>query len=125
MMPDHVHLLWMGISPASDQKRGMRFLRRYWNELLGERGILLQPQAYDHVLRKDERSGDEFEDTVLYIRKNPERAGLVKEWKDWPYGGVVVPGYPDLPAYPAMGFWAKFWKVHHLEVRAHFKSPEM
>jgi hypothetical protein len=29
LMPDHLHLIWMGLKLASDQINGMRFLRKY------------------------------------------------------------------------------------------------
>src|SRR5437667_12015037 len=29
LMPDHMHLVWMGLKLASDQINGMRFLRKY------------------------------------------------------------------------------------------------
>jgi putative transposase len=90
--------------------------------MLREKGVMLQSQSYDHVLRREERAGDEFEDTVLYIRKNPERAGLVREWSEWPYSGVVAPGYPDLPVEPLGAFWKKFWTVYHREVENHFRG---
>src|SRR5688572_30819764 len=77
LMPDHAHLLWMGISPDSDQLLATRFLRRHWNALLQLRGHRLQSQGHDRVLRHDECGPDSFEDTVLYIRHNPQRGGLV------------------------------------------------
>lgn len=116
-MPDHLHLLWMGTAANADQKLAMRFLRRHWNAVLAPHGVSLQPQAYDRVLRRDEMSGHSFEDMVLYIRKNPERAGLIKAWQDWEFGGAMVPGYPELPVYPAADFWHRFWTLYHKEVR--------
>ena len=29
LMPDHIHLVWMGLRRASDQRNGMAFLRTY------------------------------------------------------------------------------------------------
>jgi hypothetical protein len=28
-MPDHMHMVWMGVKLASDQINGMRFLRKH------------------------------------------------------------------------------------------------
>ena len=113
LMPDHAHFLWMGLGEGSDQLRAARFFRKHWNASLAERGVRLQPQAYDHVLRENERRPDAFEDTVIYIFRNPERAGLVADRADWPYHGSIVPGYPDLPQ--GGSFWPTFWKIHNRE----------
>src|SRR5687768_834593 len=34
LMPDHIHLLWMGLSAESDQRNGMSFFRTYSEPLL-------------------------------------------------------------------------------------------
>jgi len=36
---------------------------------------------FDRLLRSDESLHEKW----LYIQENPVRAGLVQEWKDWPY----------------------------------------
>jgi putative transposase len=115
MMPDHSHFLWMGLWEGSDQRLASRFLRKHWGTALAERGVRLQPQAYDHVLRETERSPHAFEDTVIYVFKNPERAKLVSDWKDWPYKGTILLGYPDLPLSGFGEFWPSFWKIHNRE----------
>jgi putative transposase len=115
LMPDHAHFLWMGLWEGSDQLKAARFFRRYWNARLEKLGVKLQPQAYDHVLRENERRPDAFEDTVIYVFKNPERAGLVGAWAEWPFYGSIVPGYPDLPVERLGDFWQKFWKIHNRE----------
>jgi putative transposase len=111
LMPDHVHLLWLGVSPRSDQKLAIRFLRQFINAHLGPQ-FALQHQAFDHVLNADERECGAFENVAAYIRENPERAELVKAWPDWPYAGCMLPGYPDMHA-GAADFWRKFWGIHH------------
>jgi hypothetical protein len=40
LMPDHLHLMWMGLSVTSDQFNGMKFLRTQLNRLLA--GNLLE-----------------------------------------------------------------------------------
>src|SRR5207249_4344953 len=50
LMPDHIHLIFMGLSFDSDQKKAVKFLReRVRSELQPNR---FQHQAYDHVLRE-------------------------------------------------------------------------
>jgi REP element-mobilizing transposase RayT len=115
LMPDHGHFLWMGLCAESDQLRACRFFRRHWNQLLAPYGTKLQPQAYDHVLRDDERHPDAFADTVLYIFHNPQRAELVASWEEYSYLGAIIPGYPNLPHSPAIEFWPRFWKIHNRE----------
>lgn len=54
MMPDHIHLMWMGILESSDQKLAMRHLRTRINDSLSQIGFELQNQPYDHVLKPEE-----------------------------------------------------------------------
>jgi REP element-mobilizing transposase RayT len=115
LMPDHAHFLWMGLWDGADQRLAASFFRKHWNAALSEHGVRLQPQAYDHVLRENERRPDAFEDTVIYIFRNPERAKLVDDWKKWPHAGPILPGYPDLPAASFGKFWPVFWKIHNRE----------
>jgi putative transposase len=48
LMPDHIHLLWMGLTVGSDQRKAMTFLRTYTEPLLAP--CRYQAQAHDHVL---------------------------------------------------------------------------
>lgn len=110
LMPDHIHLVWIGASPASDQLRASTYFRKYLNARLLP--IRLQCQAHDHVLRESERERQCFSDTVAYLRHNPERAGLVERASDWAYSGAIVPGYPEL-GWGSELYWETFWKCHH------------
>ena len=49
LMPDHLHLVWMGLRLDSDQLNGMAFLRTYLEPVLAP--VKFQPQAHDSVLR--------------------------------------------------------------------------
>ena len=113
LMPDHAHFLWMGTDSSSNQLNAAKFFRRFWNQELKKRGMSLQSESYDHVLLENEKRPEAFEDTVLYIMKNPERAGLTAEWKDWEYGGGIIPGYPKIPHFPFSEFWSLLWKIHN------------
>jgi REP element-mobilizing transposase RayT len=109
LMPDHLHLVWMGMRRESDQLNAMRFLRRRLAPLLGPHKF--QYQAYDHVLREEERRRGAFAGACFYVLANPVRANLVEHVADWPFTGAVVQGYPDLhPARP--DFWETFWKLY-------------
>ena len=95
LMPDHMHLLWMGVSESSDQQKAGTFLRRHLNAVLSFKGVRLQKQSYDHVLKEHERERNAFKKIAWYILENPVRAGLVKNRAEWAYSGCIVPGFPD------------------------------
>jgi len=111
LMPDHIHLLLMGVSETSDQKMAVPFLRKHLKPLLGPE-YPLQKTPYDHVLRQEERKRKEFANLVAYIRSNPFRASLVAEESDpWAYECCVIPGYPELDVNQE-DFWERFWRVY-------------
>jgi REP-associated tyrosine transposase len=95
IMPNHVHLLIKSLIKESASHRGrsakypvaetLRLLKgrtaRNCNLELKRNGSFWQHESYDHVVR-DEK---ELERIILYILNNPVKAGLVKEWKAWPF----------------------------------------
>lgn len=112
VMPNHVHLLTVGVRAESDQKRGMAFLRRQFNDLLTTRyRARLQKQAYDNVLREKDRERGAFQSVAHYILENPVRAGLVKVAGDWSFSGCVAPGHPGWDVFHPK-YWETFWKVY-------------
>ena len=114
LMPDHLHMVFMGLRHDTDQRNGVKFLR-------GQLGAFLQParfqhQPHDHVLRPEERQRHAF--TVAcadYVLLNALKGELVKAPADWPYLGAVVPGYPRLNPFGG-DYWPWFWK-HYFAVR--------
>jgi putative transposase len=110
LMPDHIHLVWMGIRKQADQRNGMKFLR-------GQLGPFLKParfqhQPHDHVLTTKERQRRAFSLACAeYVLLNPGRAELVKAPMEWPYLGAVIPGYPRLDPF-AMDYWPWLWKQY-------------
>jgi REP element-mobilizing transposase RayT len=110
-MPDHAHFLWVGWSDASDQRKAAALLRAAWNRELRCRGCALQRQAHDHVLREEERERGAFTAVAAYVFENPVRAGLVEQWRDYPFLGALVPGYPELDP-RAEDFWERFWRIY-------------
>jgi REP element-mobilizing transposase RayT len=109
LMPDHIHLLWMGLRPDSNQRNGMKFLREHLAPAL--RPHRFQHQAHDHVLREEERKRGAFAKICFYILANPVRARLTRETEPWPHCGAIVPGYPKLHPL-AEDFWPLFWKLY-------------
>jgi len=112
-MPDHLHLLWIGLDGGSDQLLAARFFRKQMNLILEKLGCRLQREAYDHMLSEQERERTAFEDVVEYIARNPERAGLVKQdcFRDYRYTDCLVPGYPELHLWEA-NYWERFWRTY-------------
>jgi REP element-mobilizing transposase RayT len=108
LMPDHIHLVWMGLRRDSDQRHGMKFLREHLGPAL--RPHRFQHQAHDHVLREAERTRGAFAKVCFYIIDNARMAKLVNHPKAWPYAGAIVPGYPSLCPL-ADDFWPLFWKL--------------
>jgi len=116
-MPDHLHLLWVGILDKCDQRLAARYFRKQMNPILEKLDAHFQDQGYDHVLRDQERERPAFEEVFEYIAHNPERAGLVQEngFRDYPYTGCLVPGYPELQIWQD-DFWERFWRIYlHLQ----------
>jgi len=108
-MPDHIHIMWLGLKHDSDQRNGMSFLRTQIKLLLLP--YKLQSQAHDHVLRDEERRRNAFAKICFYILANPVRAELIRETETWPYCGSILPGYPKMnPLDP--DFWPLFWKLY-------------
>ena len=112
-MPDHIHLLWVGVLETSDQLLAARYLHKQLNPILKKLGACLQRESYDHVLREEERQRTVFEGVFEYIARNPERAGLVKEehFRDYAYTNCLMPGYPELMIWDT-DFWTRFWRIY-------------
>ena len=113
LMPDHMHLLWLGILDGTDQRNAVKFFRGQLNHVLSKLDAHLQTQPYDHVLPEEEREKTPFEEVAEYIARNPERKGLVEPdcFADYKFTGCLVPGYPDLSPFQD-GYWDLFWRLY-------------
>jgi putative transposase len=116
LMPDHLHLVWMGMRTDSDQILAMRFLRKRLAVEFARRSpggveFELQKQAHDSVLREEDRRRGAFERSCFYVLDNPRRKGLVEHPKEWRFLGAMVPGYPWLHPLEE-DFWPDFWKLY-------------
>ena len=113
LMPDHLHLVWMGLRRDSDQRNGMKFLRARLAPCLNP--ARFQHQPHDHVLKPEERQRHVFSVACAdYVLLNPLKAGLVKAPRDWPYLGAVVPGYAQSNPFDD-DYWPWFWKCYYAE----------
>jgi putative transposase len=109
LMPDHLHLVSMGMRRESDQRNGSKFLREYLGKLL--QPFRFQHQAHDSVLREKERKHGAFAKLCFYIMENPVAEALASSAKDWPFIGAVLPGYPTLHPLDE-DYWPLFWKLY-------------
>jgi REP element-mobilizing transposase RayT len=114
LMPDHIHLVWMGLRRDTDQRNGMKFLRAQIGSFL--KPAKFQHQAHDHVLTSAERQRHAFSLACAdYVLLNPLKGGLVKLPEAWPYIGAVIPGYPRANPFD-VGYWPWFWP-HYFAAR--------
>lgn len=98
IMPNHVHVLLDTSIQLQNQvsselgegyiqldrimKRIKGASSRYANQFLGRTGSSFwQKDSYDHFVRNQK----EWERILAYILNNPVKAGLVKDWQEWPY----------------------------------------
>ena len=112
LMPDHVHMLWNGVSPQADQLDAMKSFRKTMNDSLQRIGFAFQRQPYDHVMKDDELEREAIEGTAEYIARNPERKGLVEidGFASYPYTGCLLPGAPLLRLFSEKG-WDEVWRT--------------
>ncbi len=61
-----------------------RFTAQECNKKLGRTGKFWQKESYDHYVRNHK----ELQNIINYTLQNPVKAGLVKEWQDWPFSYV-------------------------------------
>ena len=76
---DHLHV----VAPSERDARLGNFsaaLKRWMREEL-DASWEWQSGCFDRLLRSDESLHEKW----LYLQENPVRAGLIKDWKDWPY----------------------------------------
>ena len=108
LMPDHMHVVWLGLREDSNQLPAIEFFRSHLGSALLP--AVWQRQAHDHVLSGRERDRDALANAVRYIFENPIRVGLVPSFVEYPYLGCCVPGYPDLDI-RAGDYWEIFWRI--------------
>jgi len=120
LMPDHAHFVWMGVATATDQRGAAAFFRRATNCVLAPKKW--QREAYDSVLREEQRKRGAFQAACQYVRENPVRAGLVVARQEYAFSGAVVPGFPDLDPQRA-DYWEVFWRVYNAKVERATVAP--
>ncbi len=83
LMPNHVHVLFhvTAVPMKKIVQAWKRFSANRANELLGRSGSFWQKDYWDTYMRDPEHE----QMTIRYIRNNPVKAGLVSDWKHWPW----------------------------------------
>jgi REP element-mobilizing transposase RayT len=83
VMPDHLHFI--ATLKDGELPRLMQSLKGYTsrqiNTLMNRKGAFWQDQYHEHAIRKDE----DLNDIVLYMLNNPVRAGLVRDFHEYPF----------------------------------------
>ncbi len=126
LMPDHMHLLWAGLSISADQLPAMKHFRKNMNDSLKRIGFEFQRQPYDHVLKEDELERSAIEDVAEYIARNPERKSLVgiDKFAEHPYTGCLLPGAPLVRLFGERG-WDEVWvTMDFLKRTACYRTPD-
>src|SRR5262245_27738567 len=78
LMPDHIHLFAAFRDASQSLSSWVKSLKNSLSKCLRIEGVRpphWQKDFFDHVLRGNESYSEKWE----YVRKNPERAGLVKD----------------------------------------------
>jgi REP element-mobilizing transposase RayT len=86
IMPNHVHVLFTvaaGQTVSSILHSWKSFTSRQANKLIGTSGRFWQPEYFDRLIA----SSRQLEFTLRYILNNPVKAGLCKEFQQWPWFG--------------------------------------
>jgi REP-associated tyrosine transposase len=81
LMPDHLHLIVAPLERDLAVGNMSAAIKRWMRKELNA-DWKWQAGCFDRLLRTDESAQAKWE----YIRENPVRAGLVKQWDEWPYG---------------------------------------
>jgi putative transposase len=88
LMSDHVHLFVKLPPPAEKLSGWIKSLKNFLSKELRKKGVPSphwQKGFFDHILR----SSESYSKKWLYMVENCVRAGLVKDWTDWPYQGEI------------------------------------
>jgi putative transposase len=84
LMPDHLHMVvTIGEDDLITVLHGFKsYTTTLWRRQSGQQR-LWQESFHDHGVRQSER----MDELVKYVLENPQRAGLVDDWHDYPWLG--------------------------------------
>jgi putative transposase len=95
IMSNHIHVV---LAPLQNEEGHslslttiMQSIKGYTgresNKLLGRSGAFWEHESYDHWAR----DAEELRRIIVYTINNPVKAGLVKNWQDWPWSYCKYP----------------------------------
>ncbi|HBC89346.1 MAG TPA: hypothetical protein DCZ94_20595 [Lentisphaeria bacterium] len=83
IMSNHVHCLMVGSEAKVNFVKTLKMLKgwtgREANKMTGRTGSFWAPESFERWCR----TAEEEDKVKRYIRNNPVKAGLVKNWNDW------------------------------------------
>jgi putative transposase len=88
IMPDHLHTFVVIDDQRIDLPTWTKSLKNVLSKVLRLHKIpspRWQKGFFDHVLRSQESYSQKWD----YVRENPVRAGLAKNWSEWPFLGQI------------------------------------
>ncbi len=88
LMPDHLHAFVVMDSTRIDLSTWIKSLKNAVSKTLRIQGVPSphwRKGFFDHIVR----ARDSYSAKWHYVRDNPVRAGLVREWSEWPFIGEI------------------------------------
>ena len=88
MMPDHLHAFVIIDDERLSLSAWVKSLKNTLSRTLRTQNVPTphwEKGFFDHLLR----SGESYSAKWEYVRENPVRAGLAKEWSEWPFVGEI------------------------------------
>jgi REP element-mobilizing transposase RayT len=89
IMPNHVHTILRPLHQKNGIYFSLQSIMKYHksytaikvNRVLKRKGQFWHHESYDHFIRDE----GEFYRIIEYILNNPVKAGLIRDYRDWPY----------------------------------------
>jgi putative transposase len=84
--PEHVHFFCV---PGVPQPESVKLWCRYWKRLASQYYPSLKGKWQMDVWDTQMRNADQYTEKLSYMRQNPVRRSLARNWEEWPYKGVL------------------------------------
>jgi REP element-mobilizing transposase RayT len=87
VMPNHVHVLFTpktGFSMSGIAHSWKSYTANKCNKVLGRTGSFWRKESFDRSIRNERH----FQNTIVYIEKNPVNAGLAEKPDDWKWSSA-------------------------------------